>query len=224
MRLHVEALYRHVDSRMQSINQWQGGVAPRFFLGRTAEGNLPRFGTDLPDELARKLEELCLKEPSSRELAPEPVHLPQYLSLLGSHAPIDRIWTGPAYWFSKHVTLLGPATVIREENADLLRGGLESWLPDVPHRRPFLAIVEDGRAVSVCASVRITQAAHEAGVETLPSHRGRGHARSAVAAWANAVRATGAIPLYSTSFDNRASRAVARSLGLVLFGIDFHVT
>ena len=42
------------------------------------------------------------------------------------------------------------------------------------------------------------------------------------AAWAQAVRTQGGIPLYSTSWDNRASRAVAHNLGLSLYGEDLH--
>jgi hypothetical protein len=45
-----------------------------------------------------------------------------------------------------------------------------------------------------------------------------------VAAWADAVRATGVVPLYSTAWKYQASRAVARRLGLVQFGADLHVT
>ena len=86
-----------------------------------------------------------------------------------------------------------------------------------------MAMVENGHAVSVCASVRIAKAAHEAGVESLPAYRRKGHAVDAVAGWANEVRKTGAIPLYSTSWDNAASRGLAAKLGLSMFGVDFHV-
>jgi predicted GNAT family acetyltransferase len=75
----------------------------------------------------------------------------------------------------------------------------------------------------VCASVRIGPAAYEAGVQTLPAYRRKGHARSTVGAWIRAVRALGATPLYSTSSDNAASQAVAVSLGMARFGVDFHV-
>jgi predicted GNAT family acetyltransferase len=72
--------------------------------------------------------------------------------------------------------------------------------------------------------VRITPLAHEAGVETVPLFRGRGYARAVVAAWSAAVRALGAEPLYSTTWQNMASRAVARALGLVAVGRDLHIT
>ena len=90
--------------------------------------------------------------------------------------------------------------------------------------RPLVARVVDGRAVAVCASVRITPRAHEAGGETAEAFRGRGYAREMVAAWARAVRAAGAAPLYSTSWRNAASRGVARALGLAPFGTDLHLT
>jgi hypothetical protein len=45
-----------------------------------------------------------------------------------------------------------------------------------------------------------------------------------VAAWAEAVRRSGALPLYSTSSDNLASQSVATKLGATPFGVDFHVS
>jgi hypothetical protein len=44
-----------------------------------------------------------------------------------------------------------------------------------------------------------------------------------VAAWANAIRAGGRIPLYGTAWSNASSRAVARKLGLVMYGEDFRL-
>ena len=77
--------------------------------------------------------------------------------------------------------------------------------------------------MSVCRSVRITPEAHEAGVETLPDFRGKGYAKDVAAQWAQRVRAVGAIPLYSTSWENNASQAVARKLRLECYGADFQV-
>ena len=72
--------------------------------------------------------------------------------------------------------------------------------------------------------MRVSPAVHCAGVETHLDFRRRGHAADAVAGWAFAVRALGAAPFYSTSWDNLASQAVAARLGFRLAALDFHVT
>ena len=113
---------------------------------------------------------------------------------------------------------------IGERNAYLLRGGLEEWIPDVLHRKPFVAVVEDGHAVAVCASVRISTAVHCAGVETRPEYRHRGQAVNAAAGWGRAVRARGATPFYSTSWENIGSQRVAERLGLTMVAVDFSIT
>ena len=223
--MHVEALFTHDERlRIVSVNQPNGGVAPRFFLGRTIAGNLWRFRTDLPGDLAIELKKLCRGEPEMNDLSRTPEVHEEYIRLLEAHTPIKQVLSGPAYWFSTQDVPRVRPVEISQANADLLRGGFEDLLRDVPHRRPFMAMVEDGQAVSVCASVRITDAAHEAGVETLPAYRQKGHATNVVAVWANAVRKISAIPLYSASWDNTASRNVAARLGLSMFGVDFSIT
>ena len=47
---------------------------------------------------------------------------------------------------------------------------------------------------------------------------------NALRAWATMVRELARTPLYSTSWDNAASRALARSLGLVQSGATLHLT
>ena len=210
--------------RLLSINLWNGGVAPRFYLMRTAKSVICRFGADLPDDLVSRLEELCTQEATGGPLGRLPARYGQYLDLLTSHAPVDRIWAGPAYRFAQNLSTDGSPIPIRGDNAHLLREGFEHWLPDVPYRQSFVAMIEDDRAVSICASVRISDAVHCAGVETQVSYRQRGYAVGAAAGWAMAVRARGATPFYSTSWDNHASQRVAARLGLSLVGVDFHIT
>ena len=61
-------------------------------------------------------------------------------------------------------------------------------------------------------------------METLPAYRRKGYAANAVAGWASAVRQMGAMPFYSTSWENIASQNVAARLGLRMIGADFSIT
>ncbi len=87
----------------------------------------------------------------------------------------------------------------------------------------MMAVIIEGRAVSLCTSVNASDAAHCAGVETLPDYRGRGFAARAVASWADAVRIGGAEPFYTTTFDNIASQGVATRLGLHVVASEFSI-
>lgn len=225
MTFHARALFTHDDrGRLRLVNEPGGVAAPRFFLGRTTAGNVWGFRFDLPDSLAERLEAVCLKEPAG-VLGQKPAHSDQYLRLLEMHSPVRKTWAGPAYLFPDGVGRpTGEAITVTEENKDVLVGGFEDWITDVPHRRPFLAALQEGRAVSICCSVRITHEAHEAGVETLDAFRGKGYAANVVARWADEVRDTGCTPLYSTSWENLSSQRVALKLALRQYGVDFHVS
>lgn len=177
----------------------------------------------MPDTLVARLGELCRDEALGEVSRERPAREEAYLDLLGHQAPVTQIWAGPVYRADAVPPPPRPPVAIHEGNADLLRSLFPDWLADVPHRRPFLAVVEDDRAVALCASVRISDAVHCAGVETHADYRRQGHAAAVVAGWAQAVRAFGATPFYSTSWDNLASRAVAARLGLPLVATDFHV-
>ena len=225
MAAHARALFtRDARARLLSVNEPSGGgPAPRLFLGRTRRGNLPRFRADLPGPLVEELEALCRDEPAGKELLGRPRHSAAYARLLEAHAPVGEVEAGPAYRFAEYPEPRRRPLALTEKDAAVLRGGFEELVEELPGWRPFLALLEGGRAVSVCRSVRITPEAHEAGVETLPEFRGRGYARDVVAGWALAVRSLGAMPLYSTSWENAASQAVARKLRLVQYGTDFHI-
>ena len=167
---------------------------------------------------------LIAGEPTRTPLAPRPHCDAAIQSLLGCEVAAQRIWNGPAYCIDANAMPDAPDAVrVTPENTDLLQTFPE-WRDEVAFREPFIVVVERARAVALCCSVRITPAAHEAGVETLPECRGRGFASQAVGAWARAVAALGALPLYSTSNDNVASQGVARRLGMHRFGLDFHVS
>jgi GNAT superfamily N-acetyltransferase len=203
LKMHADALWEHDgDGRMIGVNQWDN---------------------DVSGGLAMKLASLGAEETLTTTQTELPRHYGEYLRLLGEQAEIESIEAGPAFLVPEVAEVSRDAITVSEENGFVLEGGLAAWLPDVPHRQPMVALVDGVRAVSVCCSVRITPVAHEAGVETLASHRGRGLGRTMVATWARAVRSIGALPLYSTSWDNLASRGLARSLGMSMYGVDFCV-
>lgn len=225
MELHAEALFTHDDrGRLRSVNEPDGGRAPRFFLGRTPDGNVCRFRADLPDDLVERLRELCAEEPIPTDLHTEPQRSTEYVSLLAEHAPVGERGGGPAYRFPERIRSPSREPIeVTAENAEALSPGFDEWVPDVARCQPFLAIVAADRPASLCCSVRITSQMHEAGVETLSAFRREEYATDVVAAWATAVRDIGCIPSYSTSWENTASQGVAAKLSLVQYGADFYV-
>jgi RimJ/RimL family protein N-acetyltransferase len=222
MRLHVEALFtRDAAGRLLTVNDAGAAPAPRFFLGCTPNGNAWRFRHDVDAALADDLRRLCESQPAGIEN----VDADAFVARLSRDEPVRKTWTGPVYHFP--ATLAGTDTdIVRvtAHNATLLSPYLEDWLGDVATYAPMAAALEDGKAVSVCASVRITPRAHEAGVDTNRDFRRRGHATRAANAWARAVRKLDRVPLYSTSWNNTASRALAKRLELIQFGSDLHIT
>jgi GNAT superfamily N-acetyltransferase len=197
------------------------GPAPLLHIIRTHDHLIVRLHAALTDEIASKLRRRA-GQPRGRagQWARD---YAVYLEILRGVGQLAEVRAGPLYVVSglrnpsPDVVLIGPG------NLGLLRDGLDEWLPDVEAGLPMAAVVQDGRAVSICASVRASPRVHCAGVETLPDHRGQGLAVRAVAAWAQAVQALGAAPFYGTTFDNLASQGVARRLGLTLIGSEFSI-
>jgi ribosomal protein S18 acetylase RimI-like enzyme len=194
------------------------------FFGRTRAGNLWRFRADLPENLCEELATLCGDEPVVEELGEPPRYAETYVRLLEQHAPVREIGAGPAYQFTENAGQSKSVLLVTEENADVLQGGFEDFVAELPDWQPFVALARNNRAASVCRSARITPEAHEAGVETSPDFRGKGFAQIVTAEWARLVRAAGAMPLYSTGWENVASQTVARKLNLRCYGADFHVS
>lgn len=221
LQVQVEALFTHdARGRINRVHEPDGERAPRFFFGRTSGGNIWRCRDDLPEEAVRTLDRLVAAEPVRDDLRAEPRNLGAFLEALRAEGEIEPSWSGPAYRFPETLPVLTAVTRITRANIQLLRPmapDLDAVLRTFEAREPRMAVIEDGVAVSLCYSARLTDRAAEAGVVTLERYRGRGHASAVVAGWAAAVRASGRIPLYSTSWDNLASRAVARRLRLVQY-------
>ncbi len=225
MRLHTGALYTYDTlGRITGCNQFNGGTIPRLHIARTDTASFCVFRRDVPQELIHAIEPLVAKEPPLGGPRVLPKFYRNYVECLSRHRPIEAIDRGPTFRFVSLARADDPRVVnIDRSNKGVFERHMADWLEDVAHRRPFVALVDEGHAVAVCASARMTFEAHEAGVETVPKYRRKGYAARVVAAWARAVQRNNAVPLYSTSWDNRASQAVARALELDLVGTDFQI-
>jgi hypothetical protein len=223
--LQAAALFRHdAAGRIVTTNEADGDPAPRLFLGRTRAGNLWRFREDLPASLVRDLETILVGEPIATDLRQPPACLGTLRAALDAHAPVVDVEQGPAWYFPDAIAAPSGVVAILPETRHLLQEYSPYAATHLEEVQPCYAVVEDGTAVSICATVRLTAAAAEAGVGTVAAYRGRGYAAAVTAAWALAIRQSGRTPLYSTSWDNLASQRVAARLGLILYGADCSLT
>ena len=166
---------------------------------------------DVPQEIAEELDRLAREEPTVADFRDAPVHAERYRALAGG-----EVYSGPAFAFPE--TVEEPDATVLLDEVRLLARHFSGWTAaEIPGRSPVVAVVEDGHAVSVCFCARRSDTAAEAGLETAAEYRGRWLGPQVAAAWALAVRASGRIPLYSTSWSNAASLSVARKLGLVAY-------
>jgi hypothetical protein len=230
MQIHVSALYRHDDrNRLLSVNESgpprpDDPLPPRLYVGRTNEGFVWRFRHDLPAPLVVELEMMLAAEPVAADLSRPLRCLEAVQATLAWDAPVSGMWSGPAWRFPADISAPEREVIpVTAANDDLVRPLFPILADDLPWRQPCLALLDDGRLASLCFSARNTPVAAEAGVDTREEFRRRGYAPAVVAAWARAVHQEGRVPLYSTSWDNLASRSVARKLGLVLYGADLSI-
>ncbi|WP_247740948.1 GNAT family N-acetyltransferase [Cohnella sp. LGH] len=150
--------------------------------------------------------------------------LSNVINTLQMDKEISRIWMGPAYTFNEIGTDYTDATLVTENNKFYLEHGFSSLLSELESREPCYMVMENNMAVSVCFSARSSDRAAEAGVETLEGYRGKGYAIRVASSWAQAIRQSQRIPMYSTSWDNYSSQSVAKRLQLHLYGTDILYT
>ncbi len=217
-QLQLETLFVLDDEgRIVSTREPNPVPGPAFSLIRDRGTCTWAVHVDVPAHLARELGALAQSEPPAGTLAEPPRHANAYVALLGG-----RIEAGPVFTFPP--TLAATSGVVAITDVSQLERHLHGWTSDeLPERSPMLGVVEDGHAVSVCFCARSSRAAAEAGVETAAGYRGRGLAPRVTAAWARAIRDTGRQPLYSTSWGNGLSLAVARKLELSACGCDWNL-
>jgi len=201
--------------RIRSTREPEPTPGPLFTLIRNAWSCAWAIRADVPEELAAELDRLAGEEPPIKDPQAGPLHADAYLSMVGG-----QIGSGPAFTFPDEIPRLGDVTSV--DSLQLLERNFRGWTAaEIPERSPILAVIEGGYPVSVCFCARSAETAAEAGLETAAAFRGRGFARCVTAAWAAAIRGSGRIPLYSTSWSNAASLAIARKLRLVQYASDW---
>jgi GNAT acetyltransferase len=203
--------------RIVSTREPNPTAGPMFSLIRDATHCAWAIHNDVPDDLAHQLDALAREEPVIQDFRSEPLHVGRYRSLLGG-----TVESGPVFTFPE-VLPTSRDTITIEDIKKLERhfGGWKS--NELSGCAPIVGIVEDGYAVSVCFSARRSALAAEAGLETAKPFRGVGLGPRVTAAWALAIRTSGLLPLYSTSWVNTASLAVARKLSLSVCATDWNV-
>jgi hypothetical protein len=204
----VRTLYR-VDrlGRLACVNDLGQPEAPRVFIGTGTDGcRVVRVGAGVKEREWRALLR-CAGDPEAVR------------ATLETTVPVKREHRGPAYVLPGELRA-GPRAVPVTDPA-VLHPELAPWGPELALRRPCFGVMDNGVVVSICCCARTTAEAAEAGVETAAAFRGKGLAAEAVAAWAEAVIASGRVAFYSTSRENLASQAVARKLGAFEFGEDW---
>jgi hypothetical protein len=251
LELHLRCLYTHdATGRIGSSREPDGRVAARFHFGRTQLGNLWRFREDLTEPEVRALARLAGREAplaagalAHGERPPAPQRVEPFRRALAG-APIEAEWAGPAYAFPEDMAAVVAASAesvtdgsevvpVTRQDEELLEEHFALEIEQLDQRQPCFAILHERSAVALCCSARPLHSqtgsfesceAAEASVFTVARHRGNGHAPRVTAAWASAVAASGGRPLYSTSWQNHASRGVARKLGLACYAEDLHLT
>ncbi|HET7559036.1 MAG TPA: GNAT family N-acetyltransferase, partial [Limnochordia bacterium] len=209
-----------VDSRGRIVSTREPGAqpGPAFALVRGASACAWAVRVDVPETIGAELRRLAAEEPPTTDWRAPLNHFERVAALAGG-----RVWSGPAFLFPDDASTpargefkealrpvwdagLGGAVRLVEDFRHLAR--FNGWTAEeLPDRAPIVAVMVDGYAVSVCFCARRSDVAAEAGLETLEAFRGRGYGTLVTAAWAQAVRASGRTPLYSTSWDNAASLA-----------------
>jgi len=196
------------DGRILSTREPNPSHGPTFSLVRGPTECACAVHADMPDALADRLVALAREEAPTSAFEAAPVHARRYIALAG-----ETVSAGPAFLFPIAVpTHTGIVTV-----TDLfqLERNFRGWTAaELSACAPILSVLQDGHAVSVCFSARRSAVAAEAGLETAAAFRGQGLGPRVTAAWAAATRVAGRLPLYSTSWSNHASLAVARKLSL----------
>jgi hypothetical protein len=221
--LHLRTCFvLNVDGRIVSTREPSGSRGPFFTLVRGSTGCAWAVRADVPADIASELDRIAEDEPPILDFRAPPVNVQLYLRVLESLRNTSQS-AGPAFSFPDFLLESNDAVIVESES--LFERNFRGWVPGEIEagRAPALAILENGCAVSICFCARRSESAAEAGVETAEAFRRKGLGAKVTAAWAVAVRSTGRIPLYSTSWTNQASLGIARKLNLIPYATSWSI-
>ncbi|MDF1490093.1 GNAT family N-acetyltransferase [Tessaracoccus caeni] len=225
LALHVGALYRLDEhGRLIETNEATPNPAPRVFVGRTAEGSSCYLRRDVPEGLGRRIDQLTRDLPLYPDRRGDAEVYGAIEDAIAEAGTIASRWHGLAYAFTTPCSPMSSEATEITDGRDVLVGPFAPFQTDLKAIWPFFGVLRDGRVVSACYSARLTDHAAEAGVDTDPAHRGQGLAATVINAWRKAIEDSGRTALYSTSYDNLSSQAVARRLGLSQYAETFSLT
>jgi GNAT superfamily N-acetyltransferase len=214
----ADVLFRMDErQRLVGLNEPGDDPPPRIFLARSETAHRIWFGADIGEATIEACRAIARELPGWNGQQPAASLYDSMRVAVALEAPFVDETNGPAYRFGERVDIPTgtEARVIYAASAHLLESNFPYTRSVLAFRSPVVGVVVDGAVVSACYCARKRPNACEAGVDTIERYRGRGFAALVVSAWRDAVEAEGREPLYSTSWDNLASRAVAAKLRLI---------
>jgi hypothetical protein len=140
------------------------------------------------------------------------------------HVDIAEIEIGPAFYIPQMPVKASDVFEINQWNRDALEPRFGYTYRHLDQLQPCIAKVIGDKAVAICRTVRRSSFGLEGGVDTILEFRTRGFGAETVASWAAKVWSLGFIPCYSTQWENKASLALARKLGMIQYATDILVS
>jgi Acetyltransferase (GNAT) domain len=217
--------------RILRRNSRDNAVGPRLHLAGCASGNIVRMRHDVGEETANAIQNLAAEEPPLHLPENMPAHLPDYLQLLGTEAPVEHFRVGIDLDFPRQAGLRpssearGLRDARKRRFARATHGARNAGVPLVAgfvyvgeFWAPWCVAFDADEIASVAFAAGLGPDSAETGVYTLPAFRGRGYAAAATAGWASLAALGGRTLFYSTSRSNVSSRRVTQRLGLRFIG------
>jgi hypothetical protein len=225
------------SGRILRSNSPDEAAGPRLHLAGCASGNLVLVRHDIGEQTVRAIEGFVAEEPPLALPDSTPVHLNDYLELLGRDAPIQDSDFGLLWVFPPGLAYSHPARLVASDTHEgdrLLARLMEQGMPDhlvaagfvdvSEFWAPWLVAFEEDQIATIAFAARLGSDSAEVGVYTFPAFRGRGYAAAATAGWASLPAFSGRTLFYGISRTNLSSQRVTERLGLRFLGATFAIS